>query len=89
MNCCAIRFPVENVDYSPDRIHLCRARSLSSARTRTTLVGKLVGDTIKQRGKIIIPAFSVGRTQQIVYVLHELTCAGKLPAHSQFSWTAR
>jgi len=26
------------------------------------------------------PAFSVGRTQQIVYVLHELTCAGKLRA---------
>jgi metallo-beta-lactamase family protein len=43
------------------------------------LVGKLVGETLKQNGKIIIPAFSVGRTQQIVYVLHELTCAGKLP----------
>jgi metallo-beta-lactamase family protein len=28
---------------------------------------------------VIIPAFSVGRTQQIVYVLHELVCAGKLP----------
>src|ERR1019366_3533425 len=43
------------------------------------LVGKLVGETLKQKGKVIIPAFSVGRTQQIVYVLHELTCAGKLP----------
>ncbi len=42
-------------------------------------VAKFVGETIAQRGKIIIPAFSVGRTQQIVYVLHELICAGKLP----------
>jgi metallo-beta-lactamase family protein len=29
-------------------------------------------------GKIIIPAFSVGRTQEIVYVLHSLSVAGKL-----------
>ena len=64
---------------SPDRIHLRRARSRAAARTPTTLVGRLVGETLKQNGKVIIPAFSVGRTQQIVYVLHELTCAGKLP----------
>ena len=37
-----------------------------------------MGETIAQRGKVIIPAFSVGRTQQIVYVLHELTAAGRL-----------
>ncbi len=43
------------------------------------LVNKYVGETLAQKGKIIIPAFSVGRTQQIVYVLHELICAGKLP----------
>jgi metallo-beta-lactamase family protein len=36
-------------------------------------------DTLKQNGKVIIPAFSVGRTQQIVYVLNQLTLAGKLP----------
>jgi metallo-beta-lactamase family protein len=29
-------------------------------------------------GKIIIPAFSVGRTQEIVYVLHKLVGAGKI-----------
>jgi len=42
-------------------------------------VNRLVLETLKQNGKVIIPAFSVGRTQQIVYVLHELTLAGKLP----------
>jgi metallo-beta-lactamase family protein len=29
-------------------------------------------------GKVIIPAFSVGRTQEIVYVLHQLRIAGKI-----------
>jgi metallo-beta-lactamase family protein len=32
----------------------------------------------ERRGKVIIPAFSVGRTQEIVYVLHKLSVAGKL-----------
>ncbi len=36
-------------------------------------VCQLVGGALNQKGKVIIPSFSVGRTQQIVYVLHELT----------------
>jgi len=32
----------------------------------------------ERRGKIIIPAFSVGRTQEIVYVLHQLSVEGKI-----------
>jgi metallo-beta-lactamase family protein len=34
---------------------------------------------LKQNGKVIIPAFSVGRTQQIVYTLHQLTLENRLP----------
>ncbi|MCB0568221.1 MAG: MBL fold metallo-hydrolase [Phaeodactylibacter sp.] len=34
---------------------------------------------IEQGGKLIIPAFSVGRTQEIVYMLDQLENAGKLP----------
>lgn len=34
---------------------------------------------IDKRGKVIIPAFSVGRTQEIVYMLDKLANAGKLP----------
>ncbi|HIC88247.1 MAG TPA: MBL fold metallo-hydrolase, partial [Anaerolineae bacterium] len=44
--------------------------------------GKLretVNATYKQRGKVIIPAFAVGRTQEIVYALHRLTDARKIP----------
>ncbi len=32
-----------------------------------------------RRGKVLIPAFSVGRTQTVVYFLHQLFNAGKLP----------
>ncbi len=32
----------------------------------------------ERKGKIIIPAFSVGRTQEIIYVLHHLSIEGKI-----------
>lgn len=32
----------------------------------------------RQKGKVIIPAFSVGRTQEIVYVLHKLSGEGRI-----------
>jgi len=34
---------------------------------------------VKNKGRLIIPAFSVGRTQEIVYMLDKLETAGKLP----------
>jgi metallo-beta-lactamase family protein len=75
--------PVENVDYLQiestygGREHAVRIDA-------DAIVGKLVSETFRQGGKVIIPAFSVGRTQQIVYVLHELICAGKLPPVPMF-----
>lgn len=34
---------------------------------------------VEKRGKLIIPAFSIGRTQEIVYMLDQLESAGALP----------
>ena len=34
---------------------------------------------VEKKGKLIIPAFSVGRTQEIVYMLDQLQHAGRLP----------
>ena len=70
--------PVENVDYLQSESTYA-ARVHEQRPDADNLVGNTVGEILAQNGKIIIPAFSVGRTQQIVYVLHELTCAGKLP----------
>jgi metallo-beta-lactamase family protein len=38
-----------------------------------------VNRTCKRGGKIIVPAFAVGRTQQLVLMLHQLIDAGRLP----------
>src|SRR5450432_425060 len=40
---------------------------------------RIVLDTYRRGGKLIIPAFAVGRTQEIVYALHKMADAGKIP----------
>jgi metallo-beta-lactamase family protein len=40
---------------------------------------RIIGDAYKRGGKVLIPAFAVGRTQQVVYTLHQLARAGDLP----------
>lgn len=40
----------------------------------------IIKDTcVEKKGKLLIPAFSIGRTQEIVYMLDQLETAGKLP----------
>ena len=43
-------------------------------------LGALVRDTAARGGRVIIPAFAVGRTQEIVYDLHALARAGRIPS---------
>jgi len=70
--------PVEDVDYL--QIESTYGGREHAARTDADeTVCNHVLATLNQRGKVIIPAFSVGRTQQIVYVLNQLTLAGRLP----------
>lgn len=40
----------------------------------------LVRQTIERGGKVIIPAFAVGRTQELVYNLNRMISAGEIPA---------
>ncbi len=42
-------------------------------------LAQVVGDTARRGGKVVIPAFAVGRTQEIVYRLDQLTHDGRLP----------
>ena len=39
----------------------------------------IVSQTAKRGGKLLIPAFAVGRTQELVYELHALARAGRIP----------
>lgn len=42
---------------------------------------KIVTETcVDQRGKLLIPAFSVDRTQELIYMLDQLSSEGKLPS---------
>ena len=43
-------------------------------------VAKVVNEVLERNGKIIIPAFAVGRTQLFVYILHKLFDQNRIPA---------
>ncbi len=40
---------------------------------------ELIAYAYKHKSKIVVPAFSLGRTQELVYLLHELTDDGEIP----------
>lgn len=44
-----------------------------------TALFQVITDAVNNAGKVIIPAFSLGRTQHVVYFLNELTNSGLLP----------
>ncbi len=70
--------PVENADFL--QVEATYGGRDHSRKVDAKLeAGRLVRTTIERSGKVIIPAFSIGRTQQIVYTLHQLTLAGQLP----------
>jgi metallo-beta-lactamase family protein len=70
--------PIEGVDFLQieatygAREHTAKPASLDELE-------RLVRDTLARNGKVIIPSFSVGRTQQIVYEFHQMTLADRLP----------
>jgi metallo-beta-lactamase family protein len=70
--------PVENVDFYMtestygDRFH-------DTIETTDEALRAVVADTYRRGGKVIVPAFSVGRTQELVYALHRLTRAQQIP----------
>lgn len=71
-------FQVENVDYLlmestyGNRLH----ESILEAEGK---LAEIVKNTAARGGKILIPAFSLGRTQEIVYSLHKLMDEDKIP----------
>jgi len=69
---------IEGVDYLQVE-STYGGREHTAQRRANEAVGQMVLETLQNNGKVIIPSFSVGRTQQIVYTLHQLTLAGQLP----------
>ncbi len=42
-------------------------------------LGRVVRETAQRGGRVLIPSFAVGRTQELVYDLHQLADAGAIP----------
>lgn len=70
--------PIDRADYVfmestyGDRVH-------APIEAMEDQLAQVIGETIAKKGKVIIPAFAVGRTQEIVYSLHKLFLAGRIP----------
>jgi len=70
--------PIPQVDYLVmestygNRLH-------DPIESATEKLAQIVSQTAAQMGKIIIPAFAVERTQEIVYILHLLSDQGRIP----------
>ena len=71
--------PMPEVDYLlcestyGDRLHAAQPQEMDRFQ-------QIIEDTcVKRKGKLIIPAFSVGRTQELVFMLDMLETEGKLP----------
>ncbi|MHB8523931.1 MAG: MBL fold metallo-hydrolase [Limisphaerales bacterium] len=60
------------------------AREHSTKQNAIAELSQLVSETLAHNGKVIIPSFSVGRTQQIVYAFHQLIDAGQVPKVPMF-----
>ena len=69
---------VKNIDYLiTESTYGMRAHDDESTVERD--LAAVVNETVGRGGKIIIPAFSVGRTQQVVFYLHKLHKQKRIP----------
>jgi len=70
-------------DFPPDDTIICEStyggRVNEEVDEAREMLFAVVSRTIGRGGKVIMPAFSVGRTQTIVYFLHEAFVTGRLP----------
>jgi len=77
--------PILRDPYQPSAADVLITESTYGNRTHGSTadveqgLASFVSEVARRRGKIIIPAFAVGRTQRIVYILHRLMRAGRAP----------
>lgn len=52
---------------------------------KEVLLQEVIETCVNKKGKLVIPAFSVGRTQAIIFTLHQLFVEGRMPAVKVFT----
>lgn len=70
--------PIPQVDYLISESTYGGRRHIDH-KLEEVLIGAIEESCIKTRGKLIIPAFSIGRTQSLVYSLNRIFSQGLLP----------
>lgn len=55
-------------------------REHASVEGERAKLAEIVSNTASRGGRVLIPAFAVGRTQEIIYELHALARAGTIPS---------
>ena len=55
-------------------------KSHGTLQDASELLAAIVHRVVQRRGKLLIPAFALGRTQELIYALHQLLTAGRIPA---------
>jgi metallo-beta-lactamase family protein len=77
--------PIIRDPVAPPGAHTVIMESTYGNRDHTSVAGakdelaRVVRETAARGGRVMIPAFAVGRTQEIVLALHELADAGSIP----------
>ncbi len=54
-------------------------RDHGSTESARTDLARVVRETAARGGRVLVPAFAVGRTQELVYDLHQMADAGEIP----------
>jgi metallo-beta-lactamase family protein len=72
-------FPLPNVDYLVTESTYGGRYHSAGKSVEETLVEVIEKACIKEQGRLIIPAFSIGRTQSLVYSLNKIFSSGLLP----------
>ena len=70
--------PIEDADILVIESTYGNRQHKDFSATEEEMIGIVEKTLFERGGNVIVPAFAVGRTQEILYHLHRLTCEGRL-----------
>jgi len=76
---------LRNPEVPPQEVGTLLLESTYGGRTHEPIeaayerLAATITDVLKREGKMIVPAFSLGRTQMLVYIIHKLVDSGRIP----------
>lgn len=69
--------PVEHADWL--LVESTYGNRVHEADDKGDRLAGIINDTIERQGKVIIPAFAIGRVEEVLYWIRELEDAGRIP----------